>query len=474
MNEVVDLLIFSGISSGSESLAGFVKPWRSIGPSKIANRLRQAGYRVQIINFATLFSYEDLRQLSDRFIGDQTIIGISTTFLSNNTLTLSSLSQAVAFYKSKFSCKVLLGGPSPGLFSKVFSADFLIAGYAENKILELLNSVNNRMIVKKINPSWEINSCSHRWHESDHVQPGETLPLEIGRGCIFKCSYCKFEMTGKKKGEYVRDLSLIKDEIIFNYEKYKTTNYMIMDDTFNDDFTKIENWCRMVDELPFKIQYAAYCRADLLHRYQDLARELSRTGLRGAVLGIESMNSKAALSIGKSWSATKGKEFLPELIHNIFDKKSITQLNFIIGLPGDTEKNIWDWLFWCKDNEIPVAVAQPLSIRPPKLFPTDSVYSDFDKHAEDVYGYRFPYAGRPHMWESDDITWMAAQKLYKKTTDYITNNFCDFTWSSFASLSLGFELEDIKGTSSKKFYSNSLYTNATEAWINAYKSSILS
>lgn len=469
----VDLVIFSTI--GSE-LQDKQKTWRSIGPSKIANRVRSAGYTVQVINFATVLSYDDLKQIADIYVGKDTIIGVSTTFMFGTHYTsrvYDNLANLIKEYKQQHNCKVILGGPNPEYLKETFHGDILVKGFAENKIVEVIDQIKNYGISKKVIEPWNIISCNHRWHESDRIQPGETLPLEIGRGCIFKCSYCKFEYLGKKRGEYVRDMSLIRDELIENYEKYSVTNYMLMDDTFNDDTYKIEQWCKMVDDLPFKLQYASYCRADLLHRYQDLAKELHRTGLLGCTIGLESMNTKAAKAMGKAWSAKHAKDFIPYYVHDICKGRTLTQLNFMIGLPGDTIDDVWSWLRWAKENKIPSAVAQPLFITNPRLFPNENVYSDMDLNAETKYGYRFPSASQPIMWENDIMTWGKAMRESRKMIDYVVSNFTDFAWSGFASMSLGYTLDDILSTTNLEFYNDPNYNIRTQKWFDDYKKSMI-
>jgi radical SAM superfamily enzyme YgiQ (UPF0313 family) len=257
----VDLILFSNVSLHT---ANFIdhkrtdidvinKPWRALGPSKVAHSLRSNGYSVQIINFSTYLTEEQLYEISKPFMDRHTLIGVSTTFLAdylNFDPAVIPLCKAVSRLKSEFNTKVIIGGPTAVAYQKLFNSDYIVNGNAENAILDLFDKIKNYGIRKARN-DWTIKTCAHRWHESDRLQPNETLPLEVGRGCIYSCKFCKDDMKGKKRGEYVRDLSLIRDEIVENYEKYQVSNYMIMDDTFNDDVYKMEDWCKMVDDLPF-------------------------------------------------------------------------------------------------------------------------------------------------------------------------------------------------------------------------------
>ena len=472
----VDFLIFSSVGPESDTpTSSSRKTWRALGPSKIADILRKGGYSAQLINFATFYPLEELVEMTEKFVDKDTMLCVSTTFLFGDTMSQKKMSNQqliVKHLREKFGCKVMLGGPTPDFYKEQFNPDYMIKGFAENKILDFANQVKNHGLSKKILPLWDIKSCSHQWHASDYIMPNETLPLEIGRGCIFSCKYCKFEYIGKKRGEYVRDMSLIRDELIMNQELYGVTNYMLMDDTFNDDIYKMEEWCKMVDDLPFSIQYTAYCRGDLLHRFQDVARELYRSGLKGCTMGIESMNPKAAKIIGKTWSSKHAKDFIPYFVHDICKGDTITQLNFIAGLPGDTLSDAWSWLEWAKEHKIPSVEISALRITNPKFYPDEAAYSDFDLNAETKYGYRFPHKRLPLAWENDQMTWHDANKEAKKMRTYINENFNETAWSSFASMSLGYTVSDILSKSAKDFYNDPTYIERTDKWFNEYKNSI--
>ncbi len=468
----VNLLIFSGIGSADEQFhRTHMKSWRALGPSKVKRQLEQNGFTCQIINFATVLSYKDLLKISEPFVDKKTIIGISTTFLSgdyNSAKSYEILKNVVSTVKSKFKNKVLLGGPNPDSYKEQFSADFTLSGYSENTVVDLFNRIANNGIQRVPKKQWDILTCSHKWSDNDYIVRNETLPLEIGRGCIYSCKYCKFEMLGKKRGEYVRDMSLIRDELIENHERWNTTNYMLMDDTFNDDPYKIDEWCKMLDTLDFKIQYTAYCRADLLYKYQDHARNLYLSGMVGSTLGIETLNLTAAKAIGKVWSGKHAREFVPKFVHEICEGKTLTQINFIMGLPGDTIADVWDWIKWAEDNKLPTLHAQPLIIRPPKLFPNDAIYSDFDKNAMTNYGYRIPRMSRPQMWENDNMSYFKARQEYKKVYKYVSEHFSDLAWHGFASLSLGYTVDDILSTTLDKLYSSEEYKDRSENFFKEY------
>jgi radical SAM superfamily enzyme YgiQ (UPF0313 family) len=364
----------------------------------IKHVLEKVGYKVQIINFVHRADQHTLNEIFKKYVTSDTVVGISTTFLMSTYGLQNTLFTRILLEKrNQIGFKILLGGTSPNAIGDLYKPDYVISGYAENKVIDLFNSIFNKGIARKVY-SWNINTCDHKWADNDFIQPGETLPLENNRGCIFKCKFCRFELTGKKKGEYLRDMDLIREELVDNYNKHGTTNYSLTDDTFNDDLYKLGLWNDMISSLPFKINYASYARLDLFHRFPQSARDVYDTGLRGAMFGIETFDPRAAKAIGKSWSAKHAKEFIPEIYNDIFKKDFFMQINFIIGLPYETEDSINNTISWLEENRHNYHRAQlfPLGIHPLREG-QEIATSEFDREYK-KYGYDFPHYDSQDGW----------------------------------------------------------------------------
>lgn len=492
MQENVDFLIIAGVGDSFDrpvyglavkNPGGLPPPMRTLGPSKIANRVREAGYSCQVIDFYEYFERDELLLAIHKFIGPKTILGISTTFFPmsiwlkpNEDARGLDLQFIIDYCKNKFKTKVVIGGPSAQKFAKVFKADKVIIGYAENEIVSLIDKWNNHGLSKKRIPMWDIKTCEHRWHESNHIFEGEALPLEIGRGCIFHCKFCRFEMLGKKKGTYVRTFDRIYDEILYNYKHFKTQRYLIVEDTFNDDQTKMKAWFDLVKSLPFKIEYTAYLRADLLYRYQDTAYELYETGLLSASIGIETLHPEAAKAIGKYWSAKHGPSFLPKLINEIWQKKVIARMNWIVGLPGEDEKSWENTKQWLIDHDLKCPLFAPLSIVPYDLdkdHDPNILRSIFDKQASE-YGYKMGFNNKPmHYWENDHMNYDEATNIAWKLNNFFEKTSQIGNWRAMALLAAGISHEYLLNTPRIKLVNDPFVIDKISSHVDNYKDKLL-
>jgi hypothetical protein len=238
---------------------------RAIGAYRIASHLRQHGYSVQVIDFVDHFSVDELSDILEKITGNNTLaLCVSTTFLKTVTndrivastykklRTMSSdIRTVVENYKQRHpKIKTVGGGANVFWYKEDDIFDTIITGYGEVLILEYLDSLksgkkrlypkyNNVTLINGDKQLLPVDTMRHHWEKNDCILPGETLPIEISRGCIFNCKFCSYPLNGKKKFDYLRDPDLIREEMIRNYELFGTTNYMFSDDTFNDSTFKL-------------------------------------------------------------------------------------------------------------------------------------------------------------------------------------------------------------------------------------------
>lgn len=350
---------------------------RPIGTYQLAYWLRSHRIESQVIDFCQWHSVVELVELTKLFIGSKTkFIGVSTAFWSDNYVPIN-IKQAIDIIKIQYPHIQFVFGGARADNDAVKSLGLTLVGEAEDSLLKLIKGHN-------VSALFDITKLEHRFSEKDCIIDGEVLPIELGRGCIFKCKFCGHHNLGKPKHTYQRPMQLIEEEITYNYEKFNTTHYHFLDDTVNEDPDKVKNLSLVPTNTGVDIKWNGYLRLDLLSRYPDTIEQLAISGMKSCFFGVETFHPEASMKIGKGWNGKHAKEFLPKLYKEFWDCDINIWANFIVGLPNEPKNSIEETFNWCIDNHIGYYHFVPLSLYTHR---TDSgSVSEFNKNYKN-YGY---------------------------------------------------------------------------------------
>lgn len=396
---------------------------RPLGPYQIAWYLRSNGYEVQVLEYIYRLPENEIVELVEKFITPETkLLGMAFMIAPNHEYfkpISKKLDNVIVTLKKRYpQLTTVLGGGTVPYWSRAKknkdTFDYFVKGYGEDATLALMNYLyknaphpqfelvdGNRHIADSFKMPQEqvfnIEESYHTWHERDCIQPGESLPIEFGRGCIFKCKFCRYPYIGKHKNDFNRSMDCIKNELIHNYEKWKVDTYYVVDDTFNADHERLKAFTNMVHSLPFKIRYGAFLRPDLLHKNKEAEEMFLNNGLVSTFIGIESFGKEASKLIDKPWSGKHAKDYIPELYHNKWKKKIHLDIGLIVGLPPDTLADLRETNKFLADNEIPHWTWESL-----KISRESSNYhrSEFDKNAE-KYGFKWKVVDGRLIWYNE-------------------------------------------------------------------------
>jgi radical SAM superfamily enzyme YgiQ (UPF0313 family) len=285
---------------------------RPFGAYSLASVLRNKGIRVLVVDMFHLFEFSELEKIILNTVNQNTIlVGWSTTFFFSKQRKKFFPGGKTIFVelnklikKINPLTKIVLGGAPSYQFLDIvrknkenYGVEYVVHGYSEGMISEIFDAFQQGLKPKfsnLVDGIYEINydykgdlfnfrdSC-HKWTDEDILMEGECLPLEVARGCIFKCKFCAYPLLGKDG----RDLSYIKreenllTEIKENYEKNKILNYFILDDTFNERTEKIEMMIRIRDKSKLDLNFIGYNRIDIIAAKPEqmfLLKEMNFTG----------------------------------------------------------------------------------------------------------------------------------------------------------------------------------------------------
>lgn len=389
------------------------------GTFRIATELRQHGYSVQTIDLTAFDGFDDnLKEILTNTISEKTLwIGISTTFLYNifgfpyarsqksfekrfgkYDSIAHGITSFVEFVKKlNPNIKLIAGGNRRFMIDQFGFKVFQF--YSDTEIIEYTDwcagktsKVNLNLITSGVVQGTEykdFHTSQVLFDKNDIIDENDALPIEVSRGCIFKCKFCAFPMNGKTKGEWIKKSPVLLDEFTRNYEEHGVTEYIFSDDTYNDSTDKIKMlYDEVYSKLPFKIGFTTYIRLDLMIRYPETVQLLRESGLKSALFGIETINHASGKAVGKGLDPIEQFQFVEEIKKNEF-KDILTYSGFILGLPKDRpdEADLLEEFIFSDKNKLDNCVVEPLFITPKEFTNVNkTVYSEFDLEYE-KYGY---------------------------------------------------------------------------------------
>jgi hypothetical protein len=411
------IIIFS--DGGSKN--GLKPHQRSVGPYRIASELRNYGFSCQVVSYYTQFSLDEIEKIFEKYIDEDTmVVGFSTTFWNwgyGDSIPIR-IEKVINLIRKNYQkkIKIVFGGPNglELLKQNNYDIDYIFLGYADKIFSEFVCNLslkkdppapdyyqNNIGVYNFKNNEFNFSRSSVVYIDEDYIFPGESVVLEVGRGCIFRCKFCDYPLNGKKKLDYLKCQEVLYEELSNNYYNYGIDKYVLSDDTFNDSQEKIQQLHQLFTSLPFKINFSAYLRLDLLNAHRDQIELLHEMGLRGTQFGIESFHDKASKIIGKGIDEKKSKKLLFDLKNEYWKSDVKIHTSFIVGLPYEDRESFKKLAGWISDEDyclVDFVQIEPLYLDNPKhdSFPFSS---EFQINSI-KYGYYWPDKDARLMWKN--------------------------------------------------------------------------
>jgi radical SAM superfamily enzyme YgiQ (UPF0313 family) len=478
---------------------------RYIGPYVLASRLESAGFETAVIDFFTRIP--DFFAYLENFLEPRTLmVGISSTFLfpehrgeslgrddsrgtyAGGALWLDSATELESWLgrlkrllqRHNPRAKLVLGGVKAvdTIFrrhsgARQFDAiDYLAVGASDQSVVEFATSLRAGEEPRTVlsHGSRVIDNTAHiadkfcpetRFGPRHAVQRGEALPLEISRGCVFNCKFCYFD----KRASQRKDLKVLRDEMLRNYEFFGTTVYHFCDDCFNDSRVKIEETCGMFLGLPFKLEWISYARVDLAIRFPNTLGLMIDSGARGLYFGIESFHAEASRKAGKGMAPERVKEFLLDF-HAKYRHRCLIQGSFIVGLPGETAASHRDTEEWLLRHDAMDFISMGSLLIAPFDAKLDRLAVDYADYSRDPAKYGFKKIEfDPLYWEHESMNSREAVSLARATfARWLDAGHCTYMktiWTYPVLRTLGYEWPEIAAMSRDE--------SARDVWAAAVK-----
>lgn len=406
---------------------------RAAGAHKIASFMRNQGWDIEVLDYWLAFDFDEFKEfIRSRVTKHTFFIGISGTFpLTGNVLDRAN--KYVRWIKEKYPDIYIIAGSKQVYVTRGIEAHYHLTGYGEyglDQLLKKLMGKESHVVIEENSGIKAVNCDLHhpcypqkdlvvRYEDRDFLMPQESLTLEFSRGCKFACKFCSYNVIGVK-GDYTRDMPSLYTELQENYDRFGTTSYAVADETVNDSVEKLKRIAAEVKKLSFKPDMTGYIRGDLIAAREDDKKYLEEIGLWSHYYGIESLNHKAAKSIGKGLHPDKLKKGLLE-VRDYFKKSDTGRyrntFSMIAGLPHETEETFKEGLRWNSQN----FPEEALVIFP--LFLSDD-FSESSKNSKSEFDRTWRESGEFHSQQGTDESFGASpDKLPELSRDYFWKNY---------------------------------------------------
>ncbi len=174
----------------------------------------------------------------------------------------------------------------------------------------------------------------------------------LSRGCPFPCSYCYW---GRSKFRS-RTVKQMVDELQYLHEKYGYKRINIIDQMFTLDRAQTVAFCEEMIKRGLQITWTCDSRTEYVN--EELLNLMYKAGCRRIFYGVEHINEKIKLNVGKMQNKQKVIEAI-----RMTKKAGITAMaSLIIGLPGenwDTIKELKDFIIQIKPDNYSVLTPVP-------------------------------------------------------------------------------------------------------------------
>ena len=340
-----------------------------LGIAYVSSSLKKSGYNVFTLN---LNFYEDWRKELESVLYKNNIDVVGTGGL---TADYKQISEIISFVKSvRPSVIFVLGGGIVTASTKIIfdlfpELDIAMQREGEHAWIELMKTITEGKeldevpnIIFKKNGELVIN------HLANDIENIDSLPYPdydgfgykeamksieesgywIGnrpafilssRSCPYKCTFC-FHTAGTK---YRRaSLKRIFEEIDYMIAKYDCKDFNFSDELFGLEEEYVLEFCKLIKER--KVTWSVSMRVDCIT--EQMAREMSLSGCKWILYGIESADDRILKSMKKNITVSQIDYAL-----SISRKYNLGVIGYLIfGDPEETQESVNKSLEWWINN----------------------------------------------------------------------------------------------------------------------------
>jgi hypothetical protein len=166
------------------------------------------------------------------------------------------------------------------------------------------------------------------------LRPGDSIPVEAGRGCDVGCSFCALAGQWSRRYRPRRPDSLAQEMVELARRFPGSVIDLCQDPRFFVDPTRVRELCRCLSAYANRPRFTCHSRVDALDG--PMLTALAQAGCCGILFGVESGCPEMQARIGKRLDLSR----MAPTLGAASRLRVATRATFIVGFPGETDASL--------------------------------------------------------------------------------------------------------------------------------------
>jgi len=221
-------------------------------------------------------------------------------------------------YRSRPDARIILGGPQASAVDQALLREFpfiraVIRGEADQIAVPAFEQISRDGPVTAPGVTWRNGGqvisnppapvvldldavLSPAFDLCQYIGHCSRLPVEIGRGCPFACTFCSTNDFFRRRFR-LRSPSRVLQEMRRLENQFGVTDFDLVHDMFTVDRKRVVEFCQFIEENASPYTWHVSARTDFVD--PELIDMMARAGCRGLFFGVETGSTRLQRIIGK-------------------------------------------------------------------------------------------------------------------------------------------------------------------------------
>lgn len=246
---------------------------------------------------------------------------------------------------------IILGGPQASVtdmatLERFKSIDIVVRGEADNSFPTLINALENTTDLDSVpGITFRRNAEVVRtpeapailsldslplpaFHQLPNVAEIKMLPLELGRGCPFSCTFCSTNDFFRRRFRLKRPESVLAQMRALE-KLYGVRDFILVHDMFTVDRKRVVEFCQAMIDASTGYEWSCSARTDSVD--EELLALMVKAGCGGLFFGVETGSTRMQRLIEKDLDMAQAMSIVATANTN----KIYTTVSTIIGFPEE-------------------------------------------------------------------------------------------------------------------------------------------